>query len=85
MELVHEMTLRAELDPTNQVVGPGPSGMCVVATATGGSLVGPRINGTIRGAGADWILIGADGYGRLDVRLQVETADGVEYEIYRVT
>ena len=34
------------------------------------------MKGTISGAGADWILIGPDGFGRLDVRLQVETDDG---------
>ena len=42
------------------------------------------MNGTIVGPGADWMLIGPDGFGRVDVRLQIETDDGaviyVRYE-----
>jgi hypothetical protein len=29
-----------------------------------------------RGGGGDWVLIGQDGWGRLDVRTQIETHDG---------
>lgn len=76
MELVHEMTLRARLDPKQQVVGAGPGGTRIVASVAGGELEGTRVNGTVAGAGADWVLVGADGFGRLDVRLQVETDDG---------
>ncbi|MEO1061166.1 MAG: DUF3237 domain-containing protein [Actinomycetota bacterium] len=76
MELVHEMTLTVGLDPKQQMVGAGPGGTRIVASATGGQLVGERVNGTVAGAGADWVLVGADGFGRLDVRLQVETDDG---------
>jgi hypothetical protein len=28
------------------------------------------------GGGGDWIVVGPDGYGRIDVRLQFETDDG---------
>jgi len=30
----------------------------------------------MQGAGADWLLIGSDGYGRVDVRGQIVTDDG---------
>ena len=41
-----------------------------------GSVNGPRIQGEFRGGGGDWLLLGADGFGRLDVRAQIETSDG---------
>lgn len=75
MQLVHEMTLTATLDPDTLAAGPGPYGMRAIFTVTGGTVEGERVNGTLRGAGADWILIGADGYGRIDVRTQIVTDD----------
>jgi hypothetical protein len=54
----------------------GPFGTRIVVDVTGGRCEGPRISGSFKGAGADWILIGPDGYGRLDVRGQIETDDG---------
>jgi hypothetical protein len=50
--------------------------MRVVASLSGGTVTGERINGTMQGAGADWLLIGSDGYGRVDVRGQIVTDDG---------
>jgi hypothetical protein len=43
---------------------------------TGGEVTGPRLRGRVLPSGADWILIGADGVGRLDVRAAIETHDG---------
>lgn len=76
MELVEEGILHAELSERSLDVGKGPYGSRVVATVTGGWVKGERINGSIVGAGADWILIGDDGWGRLDVRAQIQTDDG---------
>lgn len=76
MELVEEGILHAELSERSLDVGRGPYGTRVVATVTGGWVKGERINGSIVGAGADWILIGDDGWGRLDVRAQIQTDDG---------
>lgn len=76
MELIEEGILRAELAAQSLDVGAGPYGQRVVATVTGGWMKGPRINGSIVGAGADWILLGNDGWGRLDVRAQIQTDDG---------
>jgi len=75
MELVHEFTLQAHLGET-LMPGAGPLGTRAVVSVTGGSAQGERINGSVVGAGADWAVIGPDGYGRLDVRVQVRTDDG---------
>jgi hypothetical protein len=76
MELVHEMTLRCVLGGGVVTPGPGPLGMRLVASLSGGTVTGERISGTMQGAGADWLLIGPDGYGRVDVRVQIVTDDG---------
>lgn len=76
MELVEEAVLHAELTGENLDVGAGPYGNRLVATVTGGWVKGERINGTLEGAGADWLLIGPDGWGRIDVRAQIRTDDG---------
>ncbi|MGA3219462.1 MAG: DUF3237 domain-containing protein [Acidimicrobiales bacterium] len=58
-------------------VGKGPSGTRIVAPITGGPVTGARVHGTLApGSGADWLLIGADGSVRLDVRFQIVTDDG---------
>lgn len=44
--------------------------------ATGGTVKGPRLNGTIPPGGGDWLLLGADGIARLDVRFTIHTDDG---------
>jgi len=46
------------------------------AEVTGGEITGPRLNGKLLSGGGDWALLGDDGFGRLDVRGQVETDDG---------
>ena len=76
MELVYECTYRGELEPERLMVGPGPFGTRVVATVKSGWCKGERLNGRFAGAGGDWLLIGADGYARLDVRAQLITDDG---------
>jgi len=57
------------------LVGKVPSGNRVFVAVTGGSLVGSGINAKVL-HGGDWILLGDDGYGKLDVRLHYETDDG---------
>jgi hypothetical protein len=50
--------------------------MRVIAPLVSGVVKGQRINGTVVGPGADWLRVGMDGFGRVDVRLQVLTDDG---------
>jgi hypothetical protein len=56
-------------------IGTGGFGNRVVGSISAGTVTGPRINGTLIGPGADWALLGGDGYGRVDVRLQIRTDD----------
>jgi hypothetical protein len=81
--LTHELTMRVSL-AAPLMVGPGPLGVRVVGGVRGGTVRGERISGKVVGPGADWLLIGPDGFGRVDVRGQIETDDGafifVRYE-----
>jgi hypothetical protein len=75
MQLEYECTYHATLkEPVN--VGPGPYGTRVVFEVTGGRCEGRRLNGTVLSGGGDWLLVGPDGWGRLDVRAQFATDDG---------
>ncbi|MGY1739395.1 MULTISPECIES: DUF3237 domain-containing protein [unclassified Blastococcus] len=67
---------------TAHEVGAGPLGHRICITVDGGELAGDRLKGRFVGAAADWILIGSDGYGRLDVRATLETVDGA-YVFFR--
>ena len=75
MDLVHEFNFQASLG-RSLAVGAGPAGQRVVAAVADGSVKGDRINGAIVGPGADWAVLGADGYAQIDVRLQIKTDDG---------
>jgi hypothetical protein len=75
MDLEHEFTFHALLAQP-LMIGNGPYGTRVLYPVTEGRAKGDRINGTAVGSGGDWLLIGADGWGRLDVRAQLQTDDG---------
>jgi Protein of unknown function (DUF3237) len=75
MELELEFTFEATLAPGSLMLGHGPYGTRTVVSVAGGWVKGDRINGTLVGAGGDWVLVGADGFGRLDVRAQIQTDD----------
>jgi hypothetical protein len=73
--LEYLMTYRADLkDPID--IGAVPSGNRRIFDVTGGSFEGPRLKGRLLPSGGDWLLIGTDGIGRLDVRGTFETEDG---------
>jgi hypothetical protein len=61
---------------TGTFVGASPAGMRAVVGVKGGKVTGEGLSGTIVGPGADWALIGGDGYTRIDVRLQIHTDEG---------
>lgn len=73
--LVHELTLTARLKE-KVVVGHGPYGERRIREIAGGEVHGERISGTVSTGGGDWVLVGEDGHGRLDVRLTITTHDG---------
>jgi hypothetical protein len=75
MHLEYELTYNATLkDPV--AVGAGPYGTRLVYEVTGGSVDGKRLKGQVLTGGADWLLVGTDGWGRLDVRAQFLTDEG---------
>lgn len=75
LELAHEFSFWASLNPPIDF-GAGPTGQRIYAEVTNGAATGPRFNARAVAGGGDWILVGSDGYGRIDVRLQFETDDG---------
>jgi hypothetical protein len=74
-ELVYEFTYRAQIKPPVDI-GPGPFGHRMIFEVTEGEVVGERLSGIILPGGGEWFLAGADGFGRVDVRLQMTTNDG---------
>jgi hypothetical protein len=75
MELEHVFTYHALLKPP-VVMGAGPFGTRMFHEVTEGKVSGPKLTGTVLGGGGDWLLVGPDGLGRLDVRAQLQTDDG---------
>ena len=55
--------------------GIGPFGHRQYYEMTSGLIEGPRLKGRLLGSGSDWMLIGSDGFTRMDVRIQIETED----------
>jgi hypothetical protein len=75
MNLEYEFTYHATLkEPV--AVGPGPYGTRLFFEVTGGRCDGERLRGNVLTGGGDWLLVGPDGWGRLDVRAQFLTDDG---------
>lgn len=72
--LIHEFTYHAAIGSPHDV-GAGPYGHRQYYEMTEGVLKGPRLNGRLLGSGADWMLVGPDGFMRMDVRIQIETDD----------
>jgi hypothetical protein len=73
--LVYEASYRAQLKAPVDF-GPGPIGHRMFVEATHGDIEGGRIKGKLVSGGGDWITLGSDGFGRLDVRTQIVTDDG---------
>ena len=79
IETEYLMTLEAPLDPAFQVVGQ----RVIVDVVAGGTVHGPKINGTLIPPSGDWLIPMPDGSTRLDVRTTIRTDEGelifVEY------
>ncbi len=73
-------TLSARTNDVARPVVAGPLGTKVVATVTGATFVGPKINATATEgvAAGDWLTILADGSFSLDVRFSLKTDDGAD-------
>jgi Protein of unknown function (DUF3237) len=75
MKLQQLMDVHADLSAPIEV-GAGPSGRRSIFNVIGGNFEGARLRGKILPGGADWLLVDADGVGRLDVRITLETEEG---------
>ena len=73
LHTVFLMTLRAPLDPANQI---NDSLAISNVSSTGGLVRGPRIKGDLVPPGGDWSRVLTSGVLRLDVRLTIKTDDG---------
>src|SRR5437879_6301285 len=70
------MTLQVVVPPP-QKLGAVPHGARVIAPITGGTFEGPRLRGRVLPGGGDWTLLRSDGVLELDLRITLETDDGV--------
>jgi hypothetical protein len=58
-----------------EVIGESGDGVRVHFHLSGGTVSGPRINGTVRATGGDWMTVRRDGVGLVDARVTFETTD----------
>jgi len=79
--LVYEVSYRAQLKPPIPV-GAGPFGNRMYFEVVDGVIEGERLNGILTSGGGDWLLAGADGFGRLDVRANITTHDGANLYLH---
>jgi hypothetical protein len=83
MNLEFEFSYDALLKP-GVTVGAGPLGVRSYHEIIGGVVQGKRLNGQVLTGGGDWLLMGQDGWGQVDVRAQILTDDGVAiYSYYK--
>ena len=76
IELVPLATMTAELTKPF-VLRDTPAGTRQIFEVESGRIEGERFNATMKGrASADWLAVGPDGTGTIDVRALVETEDG---------
>jgi Protein of unknown function (DUF3237) len=75
MNFEYEFSYTADLKEALQI-GAGPYGNRVFYEVIGGTAEGKRLKGKLLSGGGDWLLVGPDGFGRIDVRAQMLTDDG---------
>lgn len=71
----HLFDMHVNLQPAQPI--PTPTGTRMTFITTGGHIDGPRLRGEVLAGGGDWLLVGDDGCGRVDVRATLRTHDGV--------
>ena len=81
-QLVHVCDLSVTID-TPIEVGHTPMGRRRLIPIPGGTVTGPKLNGKVLNAGADFQLIVADGcHAHLDARYIIETDDGARIWVH---
>ena len=71
----HLFDMHVDLAPAQPIAT--PVGARLTFITTGGVIDGPKLHGEVLPGGGDWLLAGADGVGRVDVRATLCTNDGV--------
>ena len=71
----HLLDMAVDLEPAQPIATMVGARMTFIVK--GGSVTGPRIKGEVLPGGGDWLLVGSDGIGRVDVRATIRTDDGV--------
>lgn len=75
IDLVPLCTVHVQLNPPLEV-GTGPSGTRLIFEAPSATLTGDRLSATLAGtANADWLVVGPEGTGTLDIRATYRTDD----------
>jgi hypothetical protein len=78
-QLIYECEYHADL--YLREIGNGPLGRRVYAGVTGGTVEGDRIKGGLAAVGGDWLIIAPDGFGQIDVIIQILTNDGAAIHV----
>jgi len=71
----HLFDMHVDLAPAQPITTPVGARMTFITT--GGVIDGPRLQGEVLPGGGDWLLVGGDGAGRVDVRATLKTHDDV--------
>jgi hypothetical protein len=71
----HLFDMHVNLEPAQHISTPAGARMTFVTS--GGTIGGPKLRGEILPGGGDWVVVGSDGVGRVDVRATIRTDDGV--------
>ena len=76
----HLFDMHVDLQPAQPI--PTPLGVRMTFITTGGVIEGPKLQGELLPGGGDWLLVGSDGTGRVDVRATLRAHDGalIHYE-----
>lgn len=76
----HLFDMHVNLEPAQPITT--PVGMRMTFITTGGVIDGPKLQGELLPGGGDWLLVGSDGVGRVDVRATIRTHDDalIHYE-----
>ncbi|MGZ5393519.1 MAG: DUF3237 family protein, partial [Mycobacterium sp.] len=70
----HLFDMHVKLQPAQPITTSVGTRMTFITT--GGVIDGPKMEGEILPGGGDWLLVGSDGVGRVDVRATIRTYDG---------
>ena len=76
----HLFDMHVNLQPAQPILTPVGARMTFITR--GGIIDGPKLQGEILPGGGDWLIVGNDGVGRVDVRATLRTHDGalIHYE-----